>query len=78
MQNSSTTGQQLDLFTCTNLTEAVMTIIDIFEESDRVKSILTKVVKILTQTKDRVIRKQAASNAQKVKRAVDGLNEKLK
>jgi len=62
MENPSATGLQLDLFIITNLTECLMAIIDIFEESDRVKSILTKAAKILTQTKDRSLRKESASN----------------
>jgi len=47
----------LDFFTCLNFAEALMTIVDIFEESERIKSILIKAVKILTQTKDRSVRK---------------------
>lgn len=35
-----------------------MTVVDIFDDSDRVKGFLTKTVKALTQVKDRALRKE--------------------
>lgn len=52
-----TTDQGLDLYTCLNLPEAIMTIIDTFDESERVQNLLTKAAKVLTPIKDRSLRK---------------------
>lgn len=78
ISSGPTNEQALDFYAAINMPETVMTIIDIFDESERVKSLLTKAVKVLTQIKDRSLRKETASNAQKVKRAIDGLNTKFK
>lgn len=58
--------------------ECVMKIIDVFEESERVKILVSKVVKLFTNVKDKVIRGENQTYVTKFKKSVDGLNEKLK
>ena len=55
-----------------------MTIIDIFDESERTKNLMIKGIKILISVKDRSLRKESATHTLRIKRATDGLNLKLK